>query len=82
MKYLLLTPLTPELFSLDTFEEIEEALMEFACETIYSTDTEGNMIAFAVGSTKKILENLCTTVDLEGTAVEISGVYDQMISLR
>jgi len=78
-KYLLLNPLTPAHFGLADFEQIEEALDEFGCKMLMSLDTEAQPVAFAVASTKNVLENLCTVVDLDGTMIEYTATYDQLI---
>jgi len=80
-RYLLLNPLTPESFSLSTFDEIEEALEEFGCKMILSLNTETQVIGFAYATSKQALENLCTTVSLDGVMVEYTATYDQVVRL-
>jgi len=80
-RYLLLNALTPEAFGLSSFAEIEEALEEFACKMLYSLDTEGQPIVFAWADTKDILENMVTTVDLDGTMIEYTAIYDQLVRI-
>jgi len=80
-KFLLLNPLSPELFGMDSFDTLEEALAEFGCGAIMSTDVEGNTVAFAYTNTKAALEQMCTVVDLEGTMVEYTDTYDQLVRI-
>jgi len=80
-KYLLLNPLTPESFGLSTFDEIVEALEEFGCGMILSLTTEGRVVGFAITKSKEALENLCTTVSLDGVMVEYSATYDQVVRM-
>ena len=80
-RYLLLNPLTPEDFGLHTFDEIDEALQEFGCGMILSMDTKGYIVAFAVSNTVEALQQMVTAVDLDGTMVEYTGIYDQMVRL-
>lgn len=80
-KFLLLNPLTPEQFGMDSWEALYESLDEFACKYLMSADVEGNPVAFAVASSKTILENMCTIVDLDGTMVEYTATYDQLVRI-
>ena len=80
-RYLLLNPLTPNHLRLNTFDEIEEALAEFGCGMLLSMDTEGYIVAFAVSNTIEALEQMVSAVDLDGTMIEYTGVYDQMVRL-
>jgi len=80
-KYLLLNPLTPQMFGMESFETLEEALAEFGCGALMSTDPEGQPVAFAYTDTKKALEQMCTVVDLDGTMVEYSATYDQLVRI-
>jgi hypothetical protein len=80
-KYLLLNPLTPQAFDMPTWETLEEALAEFGCKALMSTGVEGDTVAFAYATTKATLEQMCTVVDLEGTMVEYTATYDQLIRI-
>ena len=77
--YLLLCPLSPELFNLETFDEIEEALDEFGCGMLLSKNTNDEVIAFAGATTQEALEQMCTAVNLPGIAVKITEVFDQFV---
>jgi len=79
MKYMLLTPVTPEDFCLDTFEEVQESAQEFGCNIMLSTKITGGTIAFFVAKTKEALESMCSQVDLDGTVIGYSETYDQLV---
>lgn len=79
MKYLLLTPITPQDFCLDTYEEVREATQEFGCDILMSTKITGGPVAYIMANTKKALEGLCSQVDIEGTVLEYTSVYDQLV---
>jgi hypothetical protein len=81
MKYILLTPVTPADFCLDTYEEIREAAQEFGCDILMSTTITGGTVAFIMANTKAALEGLCSQVDLEGTVLEYTSVYDQLVKV-
>ena len=76
-KYILLTPLVPEFFAIDTHEELIEALAEFGCSYLLSHFPNGDTCYFATATTKDALTNMCATVDLPGIALEYTSVYDQ-----
>jgi hypothetical protein len=80
-KYLLLNPLTPEQFGMDSWEALYESLEEFSCNALMSADVEGRPIAFAYTNTKAALEQMCTIVDLDGTMVEYTATYDQLVRI-
>ena len=80
-KYLLLNPLTPEQFGMDSWEALYDSLDEFGCKALMSMDVEGQPIAFAYTSTKAALEQMCTIVDLDGTMVEYTATYDQLVRI-
>lgn len=75
-KFLLLNPLCADDFSCTT-EEMLEALEEFGCKYITSLDTKGQVRYYATASTKEALEQMCTNVELDGSVIEYSTVYDQ-----
>jgi len=80
-KYLLLNPLTPEQFGMDSWEALYESLEEFSCNALMSADVEGRPVAFAYTNTKAALEQMCTIVDLDGTMVEYTATYDQLVRI-
>jgi len=80
-KYLLLNPLTPAQFGMSSWDDLYDSLNEFGCQALMSADVEGRPIAFAYTSTKKALEQMCTIVDLDGTMVEYSSTYDQLVRI-
>ncbi len=81
MKYILLTPLIPSMFGMNTYDEVKESLEEFACSTLMSVDPLGNTVLFAVANTKEIMINMTETVELPGIVLEYTAVYDQMVAI-
>jgi len=79
MRYILLTPVTPEDFCLDTFEEVQESAQEFGCDILMSTKITRGTVAFFVANTKEALEGMCSQVDLDGTVLGYSETYDQLV---
>lgn len=79
MKYILLTPVTPDDFCLDTFEEVQESAQEFGCDILLSTKITGGTVAFFVANTKEALEGMCSQVDLDGTVLRYAETYDQLV---
>ena len=80
-KYLLLNPLTPNQFGMDSWDSLYDSLAEFGCNALMSADVEGRPVAFAYTDTKAALEQMCTIVDLDGTMVEYTATYDQLVSI-
>lgn len=80
-KYLLLTPLIPSMFAMETYDEIEESLEEFGCSTLTSHDPLGNTVMFAVSKTIDAMINMTSTVELPGIVIEYIAVYDQMLNI-
>ena len=78
-KYLLLNPLTPEKFGMESWDALYDSLQEFGCQALMSSDVDGRPVAFAYTNTKAALEQMCTIVDLDGTMVEYTATYDQLI---
>lgn len=76
-RFLLLTPLIPSMFAMETYEEIQEALEEFGCSTLVSHDPLGNTVMFAISDTQKAMTNMTAQVELPGIVVEYTAVYDQ-----
>jgi len=79
MKYILLTPVTPDDFCLDIFEEVQESAQEFGCDILLSTKITGGTVAFFVANTKEALEGMCSQVDLDGTVLGYTETYDQLV---
>jgi len=79
MKYILLTPVRPLDFALETYAEIQEAAQEFGCDILMSTTITGAPVAFIKADTKEALEGLCSQVDIDGTVLEYTSVYDQLV---
>lgn len=75
-KFILLNPLNPDDFEC-TYEEMLEALAEFGAQILVSSDTLGNTVVYAVSDNIDVLSNMCETVDLPGTILEYTAVYDQ-----
>jgi len=87
MKYILLNAIIPQDFSLNTVEELKEAVEEFGCSLLVSEGLRdpGSMTPnqdyyYITSNTKEAMEQMCTTVDLCGTMVEVSAIFDQEVS--
>ena len=80
-KYILLNALSPEDFGLDTTEEIVEALEEFGCKHLYSHSTTGQTTVYAVANDPDVLVRMCETVELPGTVLEYTAVFDQFMEI-
>jgi hypothetical protein len=78
-KYLLLNPMSPDMFGLETFDELIDALDEFACGYIYSKDLLGNDLMFATSKSLKTITNMVETVEIPGVVVEYTAIYDQFV---
>jgi hypothetical protein len=76
-KYILLTPLTPEAFTIETHDELLEAVNEFGCDLLVSHFPDGNTCSFATANNKDVLIRMCETVELPGIVLEYTAVYDQ-----
>lgn len=76
-KYILLTPLVPDFFALETHDELLEAVSEFGCSLLVSHFPSGDYCAFAISNTKDALTNMTAAVELPGIVLEYSAVYDQ-----
>jgi len=77
--YLLLNPMTPDMFGLTEYKDVEDALDEFACGYLYSKDILGNDIMFATAKSLKTMTNMVTTVEIPGIVIEYTAVYDQFV---
>ena len=77
MKYILLTPLIPSMFGMETYEEITDSLEEFGCGTIISHDPLGNTVMFATANSKDAMTNMTGNVELPGVVLGYTEVYDQ-----
>jgi len=80
-RFLLLSPMIPSMFALDTYEELKECVEEFGCSILSSKDVLGNEVYFAVALNKDALLNMTEATDLPGCVVEYTSVYDQAIVL-
>jgi hypothetical protein len=78
MKYLLLNPLKASDFGCTTAEMLE-AIKEFGCSYIFSLDNQARTITYAIANTKEALENMVNTVDLDGSIVGYTNIYDQVV---
>ncbi len=76
-KFLLLNPLDPEKFGC-TVEEAIEALEEFGCQAINSLDFEGQVKYYAIAKSKESLLRMCESVELDGSIIEYTAIYDQV----
>ena len=77
-KFLLLNPLDSDNFGC-TVEEMLESLEEFGLTYISSLDTKGQVKYYAVSTSKEAMESMCTNVQLDGSVIEFTAVYDQQI---
>lgn len=76
--FLLLNPLDADDFGCTT-EEMIEAVEEFGCKTISSLDTKGQVKYYAVAENQDALVAMCLNVELDGSVIEYSAVFDQLI---
>lgn len=77
-RYLLLNPLKADDFGCST-EEMVEAVHEFGCKVIMSLNTKGQTMIYAVANTKEAIENMVNTVELDGSIIEFTAVFDQVL---
>ena len=77
-KYLLLNPLYGDNFGV-TAQEVIESLEEFGLTYIFSNDTKGIPAIYATSTSKKLIERMCTEVELDGSIIEFTSIYDQKI---
>jgi len=77
-RYLLLNPLKADDFGC-TLEEMIEAVHEFGCKVITSLNTKGQTMVYAVADNKTTIENMVNTVELDGSIIEYTAIYDQFI---
>jgi hypothetical protein len=78
-RFLLLTPLIPSMFGMNTYNELIESLNEFGCGYLQSMDPLGNVVYFATASNKDIMTNMTETVEMPGIVIEYTAVYDQAV---
>jgi hypothetical protein len=78
-KFLLLSPMVPSMFALDTYTELQECIEEFGCTVLSSKDVLGNLVMFATASTQDALLNMTEATELPGCVVEYNSVYDQFV---
>lgn len=76
-KFLLLNPLYGDNFSC-TAQEIIESLEEFGLTYIFSNDTKGVPAIYATSTSKELIERMCTEVELDGSIIEFTSIYDQV----
>ena len=77
-QYLLLMPVKASDFSINNSELIEAAA-EWGARVIKSKNIQGNTSRYLVTQTLQAMESLCSNCNLEGTVIEVTGVYDQEI---
>jgi hypothetical protein len=77
-KFLLLNPLYGDNFGC-TAQEIIESLEEFGLTYIFSNDTKGIPVVYATSTSKELIERMCTEVELDGSIIEFTSIYDQLI---
>jgi hypothetical protein len=77
-RYLLLNPLKADHFACTT-EEMIEAVHEFGCKVVLSLNTRGQTMVYAVADNKETIENMVNIVELDGSIVEYTAIFDQFI---
>jgi len=77
-RYLLLNPLRADDFACTT-EEMIEAVHEFGCKVVLSLNTKGQTMVYAVANTKEAIENMVNLVELDGSIVEYTAIFDQVL---
>jgi len=77
-QYLLLIPVKAADFGISS-EELIEAAAEWSARLVTSKTITGATTRFLVTGTLKAMEALCSNCNLEGTVIEVSGIYDQEI---
>jgi hypothetical protein len=80
--YMLLNPLTPESFGIDALE-FHESLAEFGCkaELVITNTPEATKITyFATAPDRKTLERLITEVNLDGNILEVTNIWDNILT--
>ncbi len=77
-KFLLLCPLTADDFTCTT-DEMIEAVEEFGCKVVSSLDTQGQVRYYATATTQEALLQMCSAVELNGSMVEYSALFDQVL---
>ena len=77
-RYLLLNPLKADDFGC-TLEEMLESIHEFGCKVVTSLNTKGQTMVYAVADNKNTIENMVNTVELDGSIIEYTAIYDQFI---
>jgi len=76
-QYLLLNPLYGDNFGV-TAQEVIESLEEFGLTYIFSNDTKGIPAIYATSTSKKLIERMCNEVQLDGSIIEFSTIFDQV----
>jgi hypothetical protein len=76
-RYLLLNPLYGDNFGV-TAQEVIESLEEFGLTYIFSNDTKGVPAIYATSYSKDLIERMCNEVQLDGSIIEFSTIYDQV----
>lgn len=77
-QYLLLMPLKASDLSIEK-EEFAEAAAEWGAKLVVSKTITGATTRFLITQTLEAMAQLCSNCDLEGTVVEVTGIYDQEI---
>jgi len=77
-QYLLLVPVKAADFSI-TLPELIEAAEEWGASFVVSKNINGATSRYFITQTIAQMEALCSNCNLEGTVIEVSGIYDQEI---
>lgn len=77
-QYLLLIPVKAADFSISS-SELVEAAAEWGARLVVSRTITGATTRFLITQTIEAMEALCSNCSLEGTVVEITGIFDQDI---
>jgi hypothetical protein len=73
--------MTPSMFGLDTYPELQECVEEFGCTVLESKDVLGNCVYFAVATNQDTLMNMTSETLLPGVVVRFDEIYDQFVEL-
>ena len=77
-QYLLLVPVKAADFQISN-SELVEAAAEWGARLVVSKTITGATTRFLVTGTIEAMESLCSNCNLEGTVVEVTGIFDQEI---
>jgi hypothetical protein len=79
----LLSPLSPEQFGPDitTVKQMVTIIENYGGKCILSSNSDGELFFF-LQAELQLMEDICSTYNLDGVAVNIDGIFDQKITLE